>query len=312
MAEKNWKSFVAGATAGGIESAITYPFEFAKTRLQLLRTLPSVAETVAQGAPTADAAVSITEKAAKVAPRPATNPFSLIYQVVRNDGFGAIYAGCVPFVIGNTAKAGVRFLGFDTLRGMLRDKDGNLSTMRGALAGLGAGALESVVALTPGESIKTALIDDRRGAQRYSGKGFAGTRLLIKENGIGLLYRGVLPVTARQAANSTIRLGSYQMLRTMWENRKGATLTSGQTFALGALVGTITVYTTMPIDTVKTRMQAVSGPQQHSGMIRTFMSIVKNDGVKALWRGSTARLGRLVMSGGIVFTIYEEVMRILK
>lgn len=311
MAEKNWKSFVAGATAGGIESAITYPFEFAKTRLQLLRNAPNVAQTVAEGAQAAGAAKTTAETAAKAVARPATNPFSLIYQVVRNDGFGAIYAGCFPFVIGNTAKAGVRFLGFDTLRGLLRDKNGNLSTMRGALAGLGAGALESVLALTPGESIKTALIDDRRGAQKYSGKGFAGIRLLVKDNGIGVLYRGVLPVTTRQAANSTIRLGSYQTLRSMWENSKGSTLTSGETFALGALVGTITVYATMPIDTVKTRMQSVSGNKEHSGMIRTFTSIVKNDGVKALWRGSTARLGRLVMSGGIVFTIYEKVMQVL-
>lgn len=288
MAEKNWKSFVAGATAGGIESAITYPFEFAKTRLQLLQT----------GAAGAASAY-----------RP-TNPISLVYHVVRTDGPGAIYAGCFPFVIGNTAKAGVRFLGFDTLRGLLRDKDGHLSTTRGALAGLGAGVMESVLALTPGESIKTALIDDRQGAKRYSGKGLAGIRLMIKDNGFGVLYRGVLPVTTRQAANSTIRLGSYQTLRTTWENYKGSGLNSGETFVLGAVVGTITVYATMPIDTVKTRMQSANSAQ-YTGMLNCFTTVVKQEGVKALWRGSTARLGRLVMSGGIVFTIYEKVMQIL-
>lgn len=39
-----------------------------------------------------------------------------------------------------------------------------ISKTRGALAGLGAGVLESVVAVTPFETIKTAMIDDRQSA----------------------------------------------------------------------------------------------------------------------------------------------------
>nr|QKK35436.1 mitochondrial Ctp1 [Starmerella bombicola] len=289
MAEssKSLSSFVAGATAGGCESFITFPFEFAKTRLQLLQSSPAL----------------------KARP---SNPISLLLQVGRADGLSAIYAGCFPFAIGNTAKAGVRFLSFDFFRDLMRDDQGKLSVGRGAIAGLGAGVMESVFALTPGESVKTALIDDRQGACRYSGQGFRGIRLLIKDHGIGVLYRGVVPVTARQAANSMVRLGSYSTLRAMLENKKGGTLNSAETFALGAVVGIITVYTTMPIDTVKTRMQSVDASTKYTGMIDCFGKVVKNDGVKALWRGSTARLGRLVMSGGIVFTIYEKIMQVLK
>lgn len=290
MPEKNWKSFVAGATAGGIESAITYPFEFAKTRLQLR---------------------NIEAAAGKAVTKQANNPISLWIQVARTDGIGAIYAGCLPFVVGNTAKAGVRFLGFDAIRNKLRDADGNLSTFRGAIAGMGAGVLESVLALTPGESIKTALIDDRQGAQKYTGKGFQGIRLLLRDQGLGVLYKGVVPVTVRQAANSTVRLGSYSTLKTLWENKKGRALNSGETFALGALVGTITVYATMPIDTVKTRMQSVNARKEYKGMLDCFAKVIKNDGFFALWKGSTARLGRLIMSGGIVFTIYEKMMLVL-
>lgn len=281
--KKSTSSFIAGAVAGGVESFITFPFEFAKTRLQLVR---------------------------KTGSGP-SNPFSLIYQVVRNDGLGAIYAGCPPFVIGNTAKAGVRFLAFDSFRNVLRDENGYLSPGRGALAGLGAGVLESVLALTPGESIKTALIDDRQGAKKYSGQGFRGVRLLVRDNGFGVFYRGVVPVTARQAANQMVRLGSYSALRSFWESKKQRKLNSAETFGLGAVVGVITVYATMPIDTAKTRMQSVNAGPQYSGMIRTLTYIVKTEGFPALWRGSTARLGRLVMSGGIVFTIYEKLMTVL-
>lgn len=284
---EKWKSFVAGATAGAIEGAITYPFEFAKTRLQLVDKS------------------SIHSK----------NPLSLIYRVASQDGVSALYTGCVPSVIGNTAKAGVRFLGFDAIKNMLRDQNGDLSKTRGAIAGLGAGILESVLALTPAESIKTALIDDRQRAHPKYNKGLVrGVALLLKENGIGALYRGVVPVTLRQASNQFVRLGSYNAMRTMLVERKAdpkAPLSAAETFAIGSVAGIITVYTTMPIDTLKTRMQSVDARTEYKNSIDCLVKTVRNEGVKTLWKGSTARLGRLILSGGIVFTIYEKVMLLL-
>lgn len=55
------------------------------------------------------------------------------------------------------AKAGVRFLAFDTIRTTLCDSSGHLSAGRGVIAGLAAGLLESVLAVTPTERVKTAL-----------------------------------------------------------------------------------------------------------------------------------------------------------
>jgi hypothetical protein len=37
-----------------------------------------------------------------------------------------------------------------------------------------------------------------------------------------------------------------------------------------------------------------------------FISIFLDDGVKGFSRGSTMRLGRLILGGGIVFTVYEK------
>jgi solute carrier family 25 citrate transporter 1 len=54
-------------------------------------------------------------------------------------------------------KASVRFLSFDSIRNILSDDAGRLSAGRGILAGLLAGCVESVVAVTPTERIKTAL-----------------------------------------------------------------------------------------------------------------------------------------------------------
>lgn len=58
---------------------------------------------------------------------------------------------------GTAVKAAVRFVSYDTIRNSLSDERGVLSPGRGILAGMTAGAVESVLAVTPTERIKTAL-----------------------------------------------------------------------------------------------------------------------------------------------------------
>lgn len=280
------KSFVAGAIAGAVEGFATYPFEFSKTRLQLL------------------------DKNLKAS----RNPLVLIYNVVKTQGVSSIYVGCPAFVVGNTVKAGVRFLGFDSIKKLLSDRDGKLSGPRGLLAGLGAGVIESLMAVTPTEAIKTALIDDKRSPNPKYASGFGSLRA-VKDLGVRGIYAGFLPVTLRQAANQMVRLGSYNAIKVQVQNLYGLkptdALGAGKTFAIGALAGIITVYTTMPIDTVKTRMQALDARKLYSSTFDCFRKVYVNEGLPAFWKGATPRLGRLFFSGGIVFTIYEKVLEIL-
>lgn len=282
------KSFVAGALAGAVEASITYPFEFAKTRLQLI------------------------DKSSKAS----RNPLVLIYNTAKTQGVGAIYVGCPAFIVGNTAKAATRFLGYDTIRNLLKDKKtGELSGPRGVLAGLGAGLLESVVAVTPFEAIKTVLIDDKQSVRpKYQNNGRSMARnyiSLVKDEGFTGLYGGVLPVSMRQAANQAVRLGCYNKIKVLVQDYTGAPkdkpLTSGLTFIVGAFSGVVTVYATMPIDTVKTRMQSLTA-SKYSSTLNCFTTIYKEEGLKTFWKGATPRLGRLILSGGIVFTIYENVL----
>lgn len=211
-------------------------------------------------------------------------------------------------------KASVRFLGFDSIKNLLVDENGKLSKTRGAVAGLGAGVLESVIAVTPFETIKTAMIDDKQTKNpKYQGL-IKGTSRLISDKGISGIYKGLVPVTMRQAANQAVRLGSYNAMKTFIQSYKSdsnAPLSSVETFGVGAVAGIITVYTTMPIDTVKTRMQSLESKKMYSGTVDCFYKVFKNEGILTFWKGATPRLGRLILSGGIVFTIYEKIMLIL-
>lgn len=88
-------------------------------------------------------------------------------------------------------------------------------------------------------------------------------------------------------------------------------LPSVQVFACGAGAGIITVYATMPFDVVKTRMQGLEAAA-YANSFDCARKVIQQDGVAALWGGSTARLSRLMFSGAIVFTVYEKMAVLLK
>jgi solute carrier family 25 citrate transporter 1 len=95
--------------------------------------------------------------------------------VGKAEGIKGVYTGCSTLVVvshqtnsdrhpinshvkqGTALKAGVRFLTFDAIKNALSDDTGKLSAYRGILAGMAASCVESVVAVTPTERIKTAL-----------------------------------------------------------------------------------------------------------------------------------------------------------
>ncbi|KAJ5143304.1 Mitochondrial carrier protein [Penicillium bovifimosum] len=272
-----WVSLVAGGVAGGVEAAITYPFEYSKTRVQLLN----------------DSAIRTS------------NPLSLIAQVARQEGVGALYTGCTTLIVGTTAKAAVRFVSYDTIRNALADERGVLSAGRGMLAGMTAGAVESVLAVTPTERIKTALIDDAKGARQFKSSLHA-TKVLVQRHGITELYRGLVSTMMKQSATSAVRMGSYNILREAAKARE-VKMNVFTTFGIGAVAGVVTVYATQPFDTIKTRAQGVNG----AGIAEASRSVIRDYGISGFWKGSSMRLGRLLLSGGIVFSVYEEVAAIL-
>ncbi|KAK6831578.1 Mitochondrial citrate transporter A [Aspergillus parasiticus] len=240
------RSIIAGSTAGAIEIAITYPAEFAKTRSQLNRKLPD----------------------GKKLPWP---PFGKQW-----------YAGCTTLIIGNSLKAGIRFVAFDRFKSLLQDENGKISGPRTVIAGFGAGFTESLLAVTPFESIKTQLIDDRKSANPRMRGFLHGSKLIFQERGIRGFFQGYVA--------------------------PGEKLGTASTFAIGGMAGFITVYVTQPLDTVKTRMQSLEASKNYKNSFVCAARIFKDEGLFTFWSGAVPRLARLILSGGIVFTMYEKTM----
>lgn len=225
------------------------------------------------------------------------------------------YAGCTTLIVGNSIKAGIRFLTFDGLKSLLSDpQTGHISGPRTVLAGLGAGIIESVFAVTPFESIKTSLIDDRKSANPRMRGFLHGTSVIFRERGPSAFFAGLVPTTARQAANSATRFGVYTSLRQLAQGyvAPGEKLGTVSTFGIGAVAGIVTVYVTQPLDSVKTRMQSIEAKKEYRNSVHCAMRIVREEGVRTLWSGAVPRLARLMMSGGIVFTMYEKTMDVFE
>lgn len=272
------RSVIAGATAGAVEISITYPAEFAKTRTQLNARLPNGT------------------------PPPPWPPFGRAW-----------YAGCTTLIIGNSLKAGIRFVAFDQYKSLLADADGKLSGPKTVIAGFGAGVTESALAVTPFESIKTTLIDDRKSAKPRMRGFLHACPIILRERGVAGFFQGFVPTTTRQAANSAVRFGSYNFLKQIAESylQPGEKLGGVGTFGVGAGAGLVTVTVTQPIDTVKTRMQSMEAKKLYKHSLDCGTQLVKNEGVLRLWSGSLPRLVRLMLSGGIVFTMYEKSVELM-
>ncbi|KAI8914199.1 mitochondrial carrier domain-containing protein [Gorgonomyces haynaldii] len=287
MAPPSHISLMAGMIAGGIEGFITYPTEYVKTQLQLQNN----AET-----------------------KRFKGPIDCLVKTVREKGVFGLYKGMSALVIGNSMKAGVRFLTFDQTKRFF-EKDGKVSGFGMMVSGLAAGISEAVLVVTPSETIKTKLIHDQNAAQpRFKGL-WHGTSTIIKEEGIAGIYRGLTAVVARQGANSAVRMTTYGLIREelakYYPVQNGKPVVPWTTnFLVGAFAGIVTVYCTMPLDTVKTRMQALDAKQRYKNTLDCLIKVGRTEGITALWKGATPRLGRLIFSGGIVFTVYEAVVSI--
>ncbi|KAJ2158373.1 hypothetical protein GGF46_003821 [Coemansia sp. RSA 552] len=286
-------SLLAGTIAGAVEGAITYPTELVKTKIQL----QGSQQYISQGGQLYKGAIDCAKT------------------TVRTQGIGGLYRGLTPMLIGNAAKAGVRFLTYDTVKARLGDADGKLTMPRMMLAGLCAGVIEGGTVVAPSETIKTRLIHDQcMPNPKYKGM-VDCIKVTLRADGIAGIYRGVGPVMARQGANSCVRFAAYDTLKQQLVRRANVdpkNMPMVYSFGLGMAAGIITVYSTMPLDVMKTRMQSPSANLEYRNSLHCGWRVASTEGVTALWKGATPRLSRLMFSGAIVFAVYEEVMKVLR
>lgn len=205
------------------------------------------------------------------------------------------------FCASNAAKSGIRFLTFDLVKDRLpRDpQTGKHTATSSMLAGVAAGVAESVTVVTPGENLKTKMVEDRAGARQFN-SATAVVRGIVTKDGPAGLFRGVVPVTMKQGSNALVRFTSYHALldatQPILERSGWGTVAPA---VAGAGAGVVTVYATMPFDVVKTKMQSLGGREEYGGTWRCILAVAQQSGIGGFWRGTTPRLVRLSVSSSV-------------
>jgi len=177
------------------------------------------------------------------------------------------------------------------------------------VAGCGAGAMASLIT-TPLDVLKTTM------QVQHKNKSIISTyHQIIERGGVRGLYVGLKPTLLGLAPTWSIYFSSYTLFKSTFSdilhiNHDNPFLHMSSAVVAGVCTSTVT----NPIWVIKTRLitQEMKGRQKrYTGISQCFISIIKEEGIKGLYRGlGPSLLG--VLHVGVQFPLYEKFKLYLK
>lgn len=219
-------------------------------------------------------------------------------------GLGAVVSGIVP-------KMAIRFSSFEYFKGFLSDSNGKASNSAVFLAGLGAGVTEAVLVVTPMDVLKIRLqaqrhsMTDPLDIPKYRNAAHCAY-VMIKEEGVRSLYKGVALTALRQSTNQAANFTVYQYLKKVLHERQPGieTLPWYQLMSAGFISGACGPLFNAPVDTIKTRIQrAASTEKGWTRFVNVTKNIFVNEGWRAFYKGLTPRVLRVAPGQAITFLV---------
>ncbi|KAJ3317798.1 hypothetical protein HDU76_001046 [Blyttiomyces sp. JEL0837] len=287
---------LAGGVAGCCEALTCHPLDTIKVRLQLRgersKSIPNVVGAAKPAARQGFIGVGIA--------------------IAQKEGFFALYKGLGAVVSGIVPKMAIRFSSFEFYKEWLADP---VTKKTSSAAGLGAGVTESILVVTPMDVIKIRLqaqrhsMSDPLDIPKYRNAPHCAY-VMIKEEGLSSLYKGVGLTALRQATNQAANFTVYQYLKKELHTMQPGveTLPAYQHLIMGFISGACGPLFNAPIDTIKTRIQ--KSPSKEKGWTRfvnVTTGIIKNEGWLAMYKGLLPRVLRVAPGQAITFMVYERV-----
>ncbi|KAG0223962.1 mitochondrial carrier domain-containing protein [Mortierella sp. GBAus27b] len=293
MAAREKKSplvnLIAGGSAGFMEALICHPLDTIKVRMQLAKNASRAATPSFIGV-----GIRIVQKESPLA----------LYK-----GLGAVTAGIVP-------KMAIRFTTFQFYKDVMVNKDGTPWRLNNFWAGLLAGVTEAVLVVTPMDVVKIRLqaqrhsMTDPLDIPKYRNAAHCAFTV-VREEGVGALWRGVGLTSLRQASNQAANFPTYHFLKGKLQTLQDIKELPGyQSAVIGLISGAMGPLVNNPIDIVKTRVQKAPNPEGLGGWARfkdVNTQILKNEGWRAFYKGVTPRVLRVAPGQAVTFAVYERV-----
>jgi len=274
--------FTLGSVAGACGAFAVYPIDLVKTRMQNQRTGSYIGELMYR------------------------NSFDCFKKVLRHEGFTGLYRGLLPQLMGVAPEKAIKL----TMNDFARDKLGHLNGGKlnfglEMVAGACGGASQ-VMFTNPLEIVKIRL--------QVAGELAAGAKVsawsVVKELGFFGLYKGSRACFLRDIPFSAIYFPAYAHLKPLFADETGYNSPLSLLTA-GAIAGAPAASLVTPADVIKTRLQVVAraGQTTYSGVLDATRKIYAEEGFKAFWKGSIARMCRSSPQFGVTLVTYELLQR---
>lgn len=274
--------FSLGSIAGAVGATTVYPIDLVKTRMQNQRAGSFVGELMYR------------------------NSIDCFRKVIRHEGVFGLYRGLVPQLIGVAPEKAIKLTVNDLVRDKFMDKNGNIALLGEVLSGGCAGASQ-VVFTNPLEIVKIRL----QVAGEIAGGSKISALSVVKELGFFGLYKGAKACFLRDVPFSAIYFPAYAHLKAKFADENGYNHPLTLLVA-GAIAGIPAASLVTPADVIKTRLQvaARAGQTTYNGVIDATRKIYAEEGFRAFWKGSAARVFRSSPQFGVTLLTYEILQRL--
>ncbi|GAB4817944.1 hypothetical protein N2152v2_004990 [Parachlorella kessleri] len=138
---------------------------------------------------------------------------------------------------------------------------------------------------------------------------------VVREEGLASLWKGLVPGLHRQVLLGGLRIATYEPIKNFYAQKlhQDVEHTSIAVKIAAALTaGTVGVLVGNPTDVLKVRMQAqgklpAGVPKPYPSAMAAYGIIVRQEGVKALWTGSTPNIARNAIVNAAELATYDQI-----
>eukprot|EP00897_Mesotaenium_endlicherianum_P009725 jgi/Mesen1/8781/ME000526S08092 len=151
-------------------------------------------------------------------------------------------------------------------------------------------------------------------AEALKYKGMVGTMSTIaREEGVGALWKGIVPGLHRQILFGGLRIGMYEPVKQLYvgKNHEGE-VPLLKKIAAALTTGAIGIAIANPTDLVKVRLQsegrlAPGVARRYTGALNAYSTIIRQEGATALWTGVGPNIARNAIINAAELASYDQI-----
>eukprot|EP00466_Bigelowiella_natans_P005312 jgi/Bigna1/48941/estExt_Genewise1.C_360015 len=271
------QELAVGSVAGILSTAVAYPFDTIKTRIQL-----GIGNSTSMGG-------------------------TLVHSV-RNEGLLSLFRGWHAPVVSSGITSGVSMFCKKIWTRVLRRQAGysasdkvpySLTAISGALTGMTIAPI-----IIPFDLVKIRM----QGRSLQGGNAQRLTTLqcalrIARTEGIMALTSGSTVGVLQLTTMWAVVFGGYEYLMDKLTSHKIQCDKGVASITAGSIVGVLSWGSSMPFDIVKTKMQM--DPEKNNSSVKVFRDIFGRDGILGFYRGFTTVASRAVVCNASFFWAYE-------